>query len=72
MKLPIILKFKEFRKFFDETTFSNRYLQISTDRWSWSFWDVRWFWMLNMDEMITITSIEVRLPQFSIGDTVMW
>lgn len=27
--------------------------------------------MLNMDEMITITSIEVRLPQFSIGDTVM-
>lgn len=78
MKLPITLSFDKFVSLTRAMFISNRYIEINIA--AISKWWTRLDWCMSsindLDEMnwrneITITSIEVRLPQFSIGDTVM-
>lgn len=78
MKLPKTLPFDIFVSLIRTMFISNRYIEINIS--AISKWWTRIDWCMSsindLDEMnwrneITITSIEVRLPQFSIGDTVM-
>lgn len=77
MKLPMTLSFREFYQLTNKMFLSNKYIVLDTDVWLFTRWNevddfIYKSWKLNdPNSKITIISIEVRLPQFSIGDTVM-
>lgn len=69
MKLPKTLDYQKFIILSECMFESNHLIFIKTN--IWSFWSKEELKRRYTKWEVTITSIEVRLPQFSIGDTVM-
>ena len=74
MKLPITISFDKFVSLTEIMFDSNYWLVINTNFGIFLNYDASWEWWHENKKSkpkVTITSIEVRLPQFSIWDTVM-
>lgn len=78
MKLPITLSERDFFHLAKAMYESNNNIHIrielsnnSGERSIYHLWNINQLYSIYWWDKITITSIEVRLPQFSIGDTVM-
>ena len=74
MKLPITLSFGHFFSLTNTMFKSNPLIIISTKSWIFTSDDVLWKWEYENRKTqpdVTITHIDVRSIQFSIGDTVM-